>query len=111
MGARETRHQAIKAAQTAKETALANAATRKAIRRITVLLPRRKSILEDAAYTGGDVPKKWINDRGHYNDGYNKALEDVLTRLKLVSEGTFELPADAEAIEQAEQALVKAEVK
>ncbi|KKL76917.1 hypothetical protein LCGC14_2040060, partial [marine sediment metagenome] len=40
-------------------------------------LPRRKSILEDAAYTGGDVPKKWINDRGYFNDGYNQALKDV----------------------------------
>jgi len=40
-------------------------------------LPRPKSILEEAAYTGGDVPKKWINDRGHFNDGYNQALKDV----------------------------------
>jgi len=40
-------------------------------------LPSRKSLLEDAAYTGGDVPKKWINDRGHFNDGYNQALKDV----------------------------------
>ncbi len=40
-------------------------------------LPRPKSILEDASYTGGDVPKKWINDRGFFNDGYNQALRDV----------------------------------
>ena len=40
-------------------------------------LPNQKSLLADAAYTGGDVPKKWINDRGHYNDGYNQALRDV----------------------------------
>jgi hypothetical protein len=40
-------------------------------------LPRPKSLLEDAAYTGGDVKKKWIDNRGHFNDGYNQALEDV----------------------------------
>ena len=43
-------------------------------------LPEPKSLLEDAAYTGGDVPKKWINDRGHFNDGYNQALKDVAER-------------------------------
>ena len=43
-------------------------------------LPEPKSLLEDAAYTGGDVPRKWINDRGHFNDGYNQALKDVAKR-------------------------------
>jgi len=40
-------------------------------------LPEPKSILADAAYTGGDVPKSWIRDRGNFNDGYNQALKDV----------------------------------
>lgn len=40
-------------------------------------LPEPKSLLADAAYTGGDVPKKWINDTGHFNDGYNQALKDI----------------------------------
>ena len=40
-------------------------------------LPEPKSILAEAAYTGGDVPKSWIRDRGNWNDGYNQALEDV----------------------------------
>jgi len=40
-------------------------------------LPERKSILAEAAYSGGDLSKKWINDRGHFNDGYNQALKDV----------------------------------
>ena len=43
----------------------------------SVHLPQPKSLLADAAYTGGDLPKKWINDRGHYNDGYNQCLKDV----------------------------------
>jgi len=45
-------------------------------------LPEPKSLLADASYTGGDVPKKWINDRGHYNNGYNQALLDVKQALK-----------------------------
>jgi len=40
-------------------------------------LPERKNILAEAAYTGGDIPKKWMNDRGHFTDGYNQALKDV----------------------------------
>lgn len=45
-------------------------------------LPEPKSILADAAYTGGDVPKKWINDRGFFNDGYNQALKDIKEHRK-----------------------------
>lgn len=44
-------------------------------------LPRPKSILEEAAYTGGDVPKKWINDRGQYIEGYNQAIKDFQLRI------------------------------
>ena len=40
-------------------------------------LPEPKSLLADAAYTGGDVSKSWIRDRGNWNDGYNQALKDV----------------------------------
>lgn len=40
-------------------------------------LPERKSLLADAAYTGGDLPKKWINDMGYYYNGYNQALIDI----------------------------------
>ncbi|KKK64627.1 hypothetical protein LCGC14_2982280 [marine sediment metagenome] len=40
-------------------------------------LPERIDMLAEAAYTGGDIPKTWIRDRGNYADGYNKALEDV----------------------------------
>ena len=40
-------------------------------------LPEPKSILEEAAYTGGDVSKKWIAERSQYIDGYNRALKDV----------------------------------
>jgi len=54
-------------------------------------LPEPKSILAEAAYTGGDIPKKWINDRGYYIDGYNQALRDVAKHF--------------------EQALAEAEVK
>ena len=43
-------------------------------------LPAPKSILAEAAYTGADVPKKWISDRGNYIDGYNQALKDVKQR-------------------------------
>ena len=39
-------------------------------------LPRPKSILEEAAYTGGDVPKKWMNELGQYINGYNQAIKD-----------------------------------
>ena len=38
-----------------------------------------------------------------------EALKTVLSQLKLVSKGTFELPSDAEAIKQAEQSLSKAD--
>ena len=44
-------------------------------------LPRPKSILAEAAYTGGDVPKKWINDRGNYIQGYNDALKETLRAI------------------------------
>ena len=40
-------------------------------------LPEPKSILADDAYNGGDVPKKWINNQGFFNDGYNQALKDT----------------------------------
>lgn len=40
-------------------------------------LPNPKSILAEAAYTGGDIPKKWINDRGNYINGYNQALKEI----------------------------------
>ena len=40
-------------------------------------LPEPKSILVECAYTGGDIPKKWMNDRGHFIDGYNQALKEV----------------------------------
>ena len=43
-------------------------------------LPEPKSILAEAAYTGGDIPKKWMNDRGHFIDGYNQALKEVAKR-------------------------------
>ena len=43
-------------------------------------LPEPKSILAEAAYTGGDVPKKWIAERGQFIDGYNQALKDVKIR-------------------------------
>jgi len=52
-------------------------------------LPEPKSILADAAYTGGDIPKKWMNDRGHFNDGYNQALKDV-TKLREQALAKFE---------------------
>jgi len=45
-------------------------------------LPEPKSLLADAAYTGGDVPKSWIRDRGNFNDGYNQALKEVAFRNK-----------------------------
>jgi len=47
-------------------------------------LPRKKSILEEAAYSGGDVPKKWINERGQYIDGYNQAIKDCELRFAKV---------------------------
>ncbi|KKL66617.1 hypothetical protein LCGC14_2143220 [marine sediment metagenome] len=40
-------------------------------------LPEPKSILAEAAYTGGDVPKKWIAEHGQFCDGYNQALKDI----------------------------------
>ncbi len=40
-------------------------------------LPEPKSLLAEAAYTGGDVPKSWIRDKGYWNDGYNQALKDI----------------------------------
>ena len=40
-------------------------------------LPEPKSILADAAYTGGDLPKSWIRDKGNFNDGFNQALKDI----------------------------------
>ena len=40
-------------------------------------LPEPKDILAEAAYTGGDVPKTWIRDRGNFCDGYNQALKDI----------------------------------
>lgn len=45
-------------------------------------LPEPKSLLSEAAYTGGDVPKKWINDRGKYIEGYNRALTDIRKHLE-----------------------------
>ena len=44
-------------------------------------LPEPKSILSEAAYTGGDAPKKWMNDRGYFIDGYNQALKEVKEHL------------------------------
>jgi hypothetical protein len=40
-------------------------------------LPEKKSLLSEAAYTGGDVSKKWVNDRGNYIEGYNQAIKDM----------------------------------
>ena len=45
-------------------------------------LPDRKSILEDCAYQGGGIPKKWIAERTQFINGYNQALEDVARMRK-----------------------------
>ncbi len=45
-------------------------------------LPRPKSILEEAAYTGGEMPKKWMYERGIFINGYNGALKDVKKCLR-----------------------------
>ena len=55
---------------------------REGMEEIAVLLPKEKSLLEEAAYTGGDVSKKWINDRGNYISGYNDALKQIKQALK-----------------------------
>ena len=40
-------------------------------------LPAPKSIFADKAYTGEDVPLKWIIDRVAFIAGYNTALKDI----------------------------------
>lgn len=53
-------------------------------------IPSRKSLLADAAYSGGEgLGKKWINDIGIYYDGYNKALDDVLDAILRAAEHRF----------------------
>ena len=41
----------------------------------------KKSLLEECAYSGGGIPKKWIEERGQYIKGYNQALSDILNSL------------------------------
>ena len=39
------------------------------------MILKKKSILEEAAYSGG-VPKKWLKERGQYVEGYNSASDE-----------------------------------
>jgi hypothetical protein len=45
--------------------------------------PKLKSLLEEAAYTGGDVPQKWIEERSQYIAGYNQAINDIQQMAKV----------------------------
>ena len=48
---------------------------------IKILKGMKKSLLEDCAYQGADIPKKWIKEQGLYYKGYNQAITDILNKL------------------------------
>ena len=45
------------------------------------ILPPKKSLLEDCAYQGADIPKNYIKEMGKYYEGYNKYHEEALLAL------------------------------
>ena len=52
----------------------------KALEEVAQMPPH--SVLAEAAYTGGDLPKKWIKERPIFSDGYNEALREVKLKVE-----------------------------
>ena len=45
-------------------------------------LPREESLLRDAAYSGGDLPKSYIKERIPYEKGFNDCLNQIKSLIE-----------------------------
>jgi len=73
------RHSAFSITDAEAEAAIRVLIVAGRVEKETVLSIDKKSILSDAAYTGGGCGKRWLAERGNYICGFNDCYNKIMT--------------------------------